>query len=153
MNTIIQTPTNGLANSLHFYKLIEFQLISESSPTIVTDGKVAIEINPDRYARAGVKLYASSWADSLEDLQKYTSVNKTDNGFLLSDASGVWIYLIEGESPVSALPSEKSTSVIGNCAGLSLETTDIERSLAIWKAVGFNNITGAIEQGWIACTN
>jgi|GEM_PF-6837606 len=40
MNTIIQTPTNGLPNSLKFYEQLEFEVVSESSPTIVTDGKV-----------------------------------------------------------------------------------------------------------------
>jgi hypothetical protein len=153
MNTIIQTPTNGLSNSLEYYTTLEFEVISEASPTIVTDGKVAIEINPDRYARAGVKLYASSWQSIIPELEKHTAVIKTDAGYLLSDPSGVWLYLNEGESPYSALPAEKSSSVLGNCAGLSLETTDIERSLAIWKIAGFDNITGAIEQGWVAATN
>ena len=153
MNTIIQTPTNGLPVSLEFYKQLEFNVISEASSTIVTDGKVAIEINPDRYARAGVKLYAPSWGDKITDLEKYTTVTKTNEGYLLSDPSGVWMYLIEGQSPVPGSPAEKSFSVLGNCAGLSLETTDIERSLSIWQTVGFDNITGAIEQGWIACTN
>jgi hypothetical protein len=153
MNTIMHTPTNGLSNSLRFYRQLEFEIISESTPTLVTDGKVAIEINPDRYARAGVKLFAPSWKEAISELQKYTAVSKTNEGYLLSDPSGVWMYLIEDKSPISAPPAEKSFSVLGNCAGLSLETTDIARSLAIWKTIGFDNITGAIEQGWIACTN
>jgi hypothetical protein len=106
MNTIIQTPTNGLVDSLDFYASLKFETVSGLSTNIVTDGKVAIEINPDRFARVGVKLYASSWNGLIPELQKLTAVSKTDAGHLLSDPSGVWLYLIEGDSPYFELPAE-----------------------------------------------
>ncbi len=152
-NTIIHTPANHLTESVSFYQKLEFEVLSASSPTLVSDGKVVIEINPDRYARAGVKMYAPSWEKMVPLLEEHTAVSKTDEGYLLSDLSGVWIYLVEGNNPHQSLLQEISTSVLGNCAGLSLETTDFVRSLAIWKILGFTKITGTIEQGWVSCQN
>ena len=44
MSTIVHTPTNNLEESLEFYKKLNYEVISADSPTLVTDGKVIIEI-------------------------------------------------------------------------------------------------------------
>lgn len=153
MKSYIHTPTNNLQKSLDFYRKLQFEVISESSPTLVTDGKALIEINPDRYARAGVKMYSDTWSDVIQEAEKLTAVSVIEKGHLLSDPSGVWIYLIDGKPPHIFLPAETSFSGLGNYAGISLETTDFSRSLAFWKLLGFTNITGSAEQGWVSCTN
>ena len=61
MNSIIQTPTPNLEQSLDFYKKLNFEKLPAASGNFVTDGKVVIEINPDGFARAGVKLFKNSW--------------------------------------------------------------------------------------------
>ncbi|MFT6358588.1 MAG: hypothetical protein ACJAYJ_002814 [Saprospiraceae bacterium] len=38
---------------------MQFRIIENEQLTLVTDGRVVIEINPDRFARAGVKNYQS----------------------------------------------------------------------------------------------
>ena len=138
---------------MEFYQNLQFEVISESSPTLVTDGKALIEINADRTARAGIKLFADNWAETLTELENYTEIMPIDDGYLLSDPSGTRIYLILGEPPYTFSESKEAFSILGNYAGISLETTDISRSIAIWKAIGFNKITGTIEQGWISCQN
>lgn len=153
MKTIIHTPTNDLDKSIAFYRKLRFKFISESSPTLVTDGKVMIELNPERYARAGVKIYADSWTSALHELGKLTAITDHNNGHLLSDPSGVRIYLEIGDPPHAFASSDESFSILGNNAGISLETTDISKSMAIWKLLGFTHISGKIEQGWISCTN
>ena len=45
MYTLLQTPTNDLRQSLDFYQRLQFQVLSEANPTLVTDGKALIEIN------------------------------------------------------------------------------------------------------------
>ncbi len=152
MNTIIQTPTNNIEESLDFYSKLDFQIISESDPCLVSDGKVCIEINPDRFARAGVKLYADSWTSEVEELEKQVNVLKVDGGYLLSDPSGTWIYLIEGQG-VAVESTGVPASVLGNCAGMSLETTDVQKALNIWQILGFSVTMGTLEQGWIALEN
>ncbi|HCR54865.1 MAG TPA: hypothetical protein DIW27_10645 [Cytophagales bacterium] len=152
MQSLIHTPTNQIQNSLEFYQKLEFKVLPDKTRTLVTDGKAVIEINPDRFARAGVKLYRKSWSKELTQLKKLTNIHNISEGFLLSDASNVWIYLMEGESKVKHKPAKTSFSVLGNYAGLSLETLDMERSVAIWKALGFE-INGSPGQGWVACKN
>lgn len=152
MQSLIQTPTNQLKNSLDFYQKLGFKVLSNKEQTIVTDGKAVIEINPDRFARAGVKLYKKKWTAEVTKLRKITTVHKTDKGFILSDASGVWIYLVEGILNVKHKPTKASFSVLGNYAGLSLESTAIATSVAVWKALGFKT-SGSPEQGWVACMN
>lgn len=153
MNTIIQTPTNQLQNSLDYYSKLGFSKIQLQNNTYVTDGKAIIEINPNRFARAGVKLYRNSWEQIAIKLQEITSVIKTDNGYILSDPSNCWIYLMEEASPVDTDLPEVSPSVLGNFAGVSLESVSIELSVQIWKLLGFSVSMGTIEQGWICLIN
>ncbi|GAB1444629.1 hypothetical protein MASR2M41_02440 [Flammeovirgaceae bacterium] len=152
MQSLVHTPTNQLKNSLEFYQKLGFKVIADKSKTIVTDGKTVIEINPDRYARAGVKLYKKTWTKEVAKLKKLTALHKTKEGFLLSDASGVCIYLVEGELKLKHKPAKTSFSVLGNYAGLTLESLDIVRSVEVWKVLGFE-ISGSPDQGWVACKN
>ncbi len=150
MQTFIHTPTNKIENSLEFYKKLNFELISEQALTLVTDGTVVIEINPDRYARAGVKLHKANWGNEVKKLEKLTAVTKTETGYFLSDTNGVWIYLIEGESEFNFDMSSVQASVLGNNMGLSLETTNFDKSSQIWQTVGFIKTE---EQGWVVFKN
>ncbi len=153
MKTIIHTPTNGLQNSLDFYAKLNFKTIPSDEMTLVSDGKAVIEINENRFARAGVKLFGASWEETVQKLEALASVIKIDDGYLLGDPSNVWIYLIEtDESPDFDL-SEISPSVLGNYAGLSLETTAMQNSLEIWQTLGFSKSMGSVEQGWIGLKN
>lgn len=148
MQTIIQTPTPNLQKSLDFYKRLNFTILSDENPTLVSDGKVIIEINPDRKARAALKLYNSDWSEIIDGLKEYSKVVTVENGYLLSDASGLWIYLLNGEIPEYDL-SNVSPSTLGNSMGMSLEVIDVERSLAIYSILGFKITMGGTEQGWM----
>lgn len=149
MISIIQTPSPNLNSSLDFYKRLNFQVLSENEPTLVTDGKTVIEINPNKYARAGIQLYKKSWTEEVEKLKEMTNVMTIDNGYLLSDPSNTWIYLMEGEPKVSIDLENIQPSTLGNFAGMSLETTDIQGSINLWKVLGFSKTMGGIEQGWV----
>ena len=152
MQSLIHTPTNQLENSLAFYEKLGFKTLADKEKTIITDGKVVIEINPDRFARAGIKLFKSKWTKEVTLLKKLTAVHQTKNGYVLGDPNGVWIYLVEELMKLKFKPSKESFSFLGNYAGLSLESTDNKRSVEVWKALGFQ-ASGSIEQGWVACTN
>lgn len=152
MQSLLHTPTNKLENSLTFYKKLGFKTVTAKERTIVTDGKAVIEINPERTARAGVKLFKSKWTKEVAKLKKLTAVHQTKNGYVLGDPNGVWIYLMEGVLKLKFKPSKESYSVLGNYAGLSVESTDIKKSMELWKALGFTT-SGSPEQGWVACTN
>ena len=153
MNSIIQTPTPNLKQSLDFYKKLNFSVVSEANPTIVTDGKAVIEINPTRVARAGIKLFQKDWKATVEALQKIVPVKSIDNGYILSDPSGSYIYLMERDEDPTYDFSKVEVSTIGNYAGVSVETPDIDKSVAIYKALGFSKIMGDISQGWVVYGN
>ena len=152
MQSLIHTPTNGLENSLTFYNKLGFKSLSNKERTIVTDGMVVIEINADRFARAGVKLFKTKWTKEVNKLKKLTTVHRTKTGYVLGDPNGVWIYLEEGLLKLKFKPAKESFSVLGNYAGISLESTDISKSVEVWKTLGFK-AKGSPEQGWVACTN
>src|SRR6056297_3134808 len=97
MKAILHTPTNALRNSLDFYSRLNYDVISAENPTIVSDGSVLIEINPDRFARPGVKLFQSSWLSEIEVLKNITVVYEIENGHLLNDGNGCWLYRMNGE--------------------------------------------------------
>lgn len=152
MTTIIHTPTTQLAHSMDFYKKLNFEVLSAENPSLVTDGKAIVEINPDRYARAGVKSFKESWKEEVAALEKLTAVTKIDKGYLLSDPCGIWIYLMEEEFEAATVSIEMENpcfGVPGNFMGLSLETTDMAASAAIWTALGFTQGMGDVDQGWV----
>lgn len=153
MRSIIQTPANNLESSLEFYSKLNFSIISEKDPTIVSDGKAFLEITTDKFTRAGIKLLSPSWEKIAAELQALTSVVKTENGYLLGDPSGMWISLIETSDTYDFKPADSSTSVLGNYAGISLETVGVDLSLGILKILGFMQVGGDANQGWITVNN
>ncbi len=150
MNTIIQTPTPNLNRSLAFYEQLGFTALENSN--CVTDGQVAVFINPDRFARAGIRLYRNNWSDTIPKLKLHGPVIETEQGYLLSDASGTWIYLIAGQSDLSNI-NTSSPSILGNYAGVSLEVIDMESALPLWQRLGFERAAGGVESGWLTLKN
>ena len=152
MNSLIQTPSGNLKESLNFYQKLNFKKVEDKDRTLVTDGKALIEINPHKFARAGFKFYKESWKEEVALLESMTKVQKTDEAYLLSDPSNCWIYLIEGNNKTTFAQAENISS-LGISSGISLETLDIERSIALWSILGFKKSMGDIEQGWVVYTN
>ena len=153
VSTIIQTPTNKVEQSFAFYQKLNYEVVSKENPALVSNGKVLIEINPDRYARAGVKMYKESWKEEVVELEKLTSIHQIDGGHLLNDLTGCWIYLMEGESPYGFSAKESSFGLTGNFMGLSLEATDIKKSFKIWEILGFSTTMGDPEKSFVAMAN
>ncbi len=153
MISLIHTPTPNLSQSLDFYQKLEFNVLSHEHPLLVSDGKAIIEINPDRYARAGVKVLCEDPSEVVNKLRGVTHVEEFDKECLLDDPSGVRIYLPKS-FPEFQLPTpQESFSRLGKFAGLSLETADMTKSSAIWRLLGFDKVSGSPDQGWISQTN
>jgi len=152
MKAIIHSPVNNIENSYSFYKKLGFTVISEEKPVLVTDGKIIIEINPDRLARAGIKLFKKSWTQEIEQLKSLTTVIKLPDGFLLYDPSGIAIYLVESDFSFKYSVADSSYSSLGNLAGLTLETGDISKSFIIYEILGFTKSMGAVDKGFVGLT-
>lgn len=152
MKTIIHTPTNKLKDSVDFYSKLQFKSLA-GKPILFSDGIAVIEVNPDRFARSGLKLFKASWAEEVSALKAITAVTEMPGGYLFSDPGGVWIYLVESEPVIKFKKTDNSFSVLGNFAGLSLETADIARAVRIFEILGFEKNNGSEEQGWISFVN
>lgn len=153
MQSIIITPTNSLKSSLDFYQKLNFTTVTHDSMNLVTDGKVIIEINEKRFTRAGVKLFQETWTAVVAVLKTKTKVIPIDNGYLINDGNGVFIYLIEVESGITIDMEKVEKSTLGNSMGVSIEAFDIEKTVEIWSILGFSQAMGSIEQGWVVYTN
>ncbi len=153
MTVIVHTPTNHLEQSLGFYKKLQYKNLTEENANILTDGHAIIEINPDRYARAGLKIYKQSWAKEIVALEKLTTVHKLAEGHLVNDFNGCWIYLMEGEMNPAPDLAGKSTGLTGNFQGMSLESSDMARSVEVWEALGFSIKMGTVENGFLLLDN
>ncbi len=154
MQTIIQTPTPNLEKSINFYKTLGFMNLSIKPNSVFSDGKCVIEINPDRYARVGVKLYRKKWdSNTIQKLRNITHVIEVKKGYKLCDASGTWIYLLNNNQGYNFNFASIQPSVLGNNAGISIETPNMEVSYDIWRLAGFAIQKGTIENGWVSLTN
>ncbi len=154
MRCHLQTATNKLEKSLEFYRQLDFKVLSSSNPALVTDGQFVMEINPDRFARACLKFYQKDWNKELEVLGKHTKINEYPAGHLLASPCGVPVILLTTESPITNKMKEalssKSFGLTGNFAGVSLESSDMKRSIAFWQVLGFEQTMGDPDQGWVA---
>ncbi len=146
--TVIHTPTSDLESSKDFYRRLEFKLLSQDDPTVFTDGKALIEINPDRHARAGVKIYLDDPSKTVSSLREFSEVLEIENGFLASDPNGVRVYYTDQQFGLEFEPKEESFGLTGNYAGLSIEAHDIEQTVRFWEAAGFEQKGGDLSQGW-----
>ena len=145
----IHTPTPNPDQSIDFYHRLGFRQISET-PILFTDGIALIEINPDRYARAGVKLYGERWHDHQALIELLTPVTKTSDGYLFADPSGVYVYWAEETPSIEFTPESQCFSTLGNFAGLSLETSDMQRSAVLYETLGWKVSGGSAEGGYLA---
>ncbi len=160
MKVIVHTPTNKLENSIDFYKKLGFKEIAKpvtfvraaGSPmesVLFTDGKMVIEVNSDRKARAGLKLYKKSWSAEITKLETLTKVHKTEEGYLLYDPSGIAIYLMESEFKIDFIPADSSFSHLGNYQGLTVESADITKAFALYEMLGFKKSMGDAAKGFV----
>ena len=78
MGAIVHTPTPDLDASRDFYRRLGFATQSSGPPSLVSDGAIIVEIDPDRFARAGIKLYGEGWTTVARSLAEITSVHKID---------------------------------------------------------------------------
>lgn len=116
---------------------------------IVSDGKAIIQINPDRYARAGIKLFSTDRKQLADELRKLTTVIKKEGGYLLTESAGIWISLVESDEPLDIQMSETCYSALGNYAGIRLETPCVELSEKILGLLGFMKD----DYGWLSFEN
>lgn len=149
MIPILQTPTGHLEKSIEFYTRMGFKRLPVKNRILFSEGRVLLEVNPDRMARAGIKLYKPDLKAEAALLSNETHVMEIDGGYLITDFCGVWIYLIEEECDLDKYLTNSSFTHAGNFAGLSLETVEYETEIRLWEILGFEYKGGGFDQGYI----
>ncbi|MEZ4720989.1 MAG: hypothetical protein R2813_03825 [Flavobacteriales bacterium] len=149
--SIIQTPTPSLETSKAYYQKLGFTEIHADQSVFFSDEKVVVEINPERFARPGIKLFSSDWKTSLQSIEGFCKPHSIDGGHIVSDPSGTWIYLMDGDGP--DFKNDAESSILGNYMGVSLEVVDMKAGHSFWAALGFEITMGSAEQGWVAMQN
>ncbi|MDB4438862.1 hypothetical protein N9176_01300 [bacterium] len=149
---IVETPTPNLLESIEFYIKLNFQVLQEDENAVVSDGSVVVLINSERTTRAGVKLYVQNKEAIINELQKENKFYGASKN-VFSEPSGMRITLVDQSKKPKYESSKNEPSLLGSFAGVSLETPDMEKSLKVWKALGFEVTMGDVEQGWVALSN
>ena len=108
-------------------------------------------IDHDRKMRAGICLLKESWEEEIASLRIFATVIQKEEDHFLVDSSGCWIRL-KSAKKIELSPTDKSC-ILGNFAGLSLETLDIKNSQKILSILGFKHSMGTAEQGWMSFTD
>lgn len=152
-NSIVSTPLNNLPSSLTFYQKLKFKSVDGPLKNLFSDGSFLLEINESPYARPSLKLYKENWANEISNLKSITKYISLENSILVAAPSGMWVYLIQNsENDCFHLPTN-CNSVLGNFAGVSVESIDIEASIRFWNLLGFKLNSGSSEQGWVSLNN
>ena len=147
MNAHLITPTADPTSSTDFYKRCGFSVVADADPTLVTDGQVLIEVDPARFARAGLKCFNVP-ASVTSELKKIATLHSIAGGHIAGDPNGVRVVLMDGPGPSVEL-SGKAASILGNFSGIGIETADMDRSLAFWTTLGYSIAMGTPGDGWI----
>ncbi len=152
MKIILQTPAPSLEKSIQFYSALKFSIISDSNQTYAQTNGLTIQINDNSFARLGVKLFAKGWETIIKELKLENLAFKTEEGFIINSPSGCRVYL-EKEKKISTTLTKTENTILGNFAGLSLETATLKQSISFWQAFGFSQTSGNPDQGWVALSN
>ena len=152
MTSHLITPVNSMDLSIDFYSKLNFKIIESDDRAFAISKGLTIEINPSRYIRPGIRFYNENWNDILPELRKITAITETTEGHLLSDLNGTWIYLSTPENNNLTIEESDIIPVLGNYAGLSFEMTDIDKTLSIYRCLGFKESAGSVDQGWMTIT-
>jgi len=148
MKLTLQTPTADRNQSIVFYEKLGFEIRTLGSKIVALDAQNCIEINPERTARVCIQLHQSNWNKTLLDLKSHTPIIKTKEGYLITDPNGIWIKLIEKILDEKAIRSN-SKSLLGNYAGVCIETLEVSKSYEFWNLLGFSSESKDFSKGWI----
>ena len=146
MKLTLQTPTADLNQSIVFYEKLGFEIQTLGSRIVALDAQNCIEINPERTARVCIQLHQSNWNKTLLDLKSHTPIIKTKEGYLITDLNGIWIKLIV-ETWNEKITTSNYKSLLGNSAGVCIETLEVSKSDEFWNWLGFSSESKDFSKG------
>jgi hypothetical protein len=151
-HTHLQSPTPSLALSEDFYSKLNFQAFVHEGNPFYSDGKSNILINPERTASAGMVIEVNNLAEfKSQSSRKKVHFEERKDELFLSCPSGIITHI---KAFKNKLPkAEEKPSVLGNAAGLTIESNDTNASVNFYRNIGFKITTGTAENGWLVMKN
>ncbi|MBD0400654.1 hypothetical protein [Flammeovirga sp. EKP202] len=148
MKTLIQTTFTSLEQTKLFYEKLNFQIHDYEDLLIANDGVIQISLTNKQFMRKGIVIYSDTLVEQIETVQNEFDVLENGDGYILSSPCGVWVYIYRGRGKEFLLNSTP-TSILGNYAGLSLESLNLDHSMQFWTELGFELQMGSVERGWL----
>jgi len=143
MKAIVVSPAQNLESSKNFYQKLGFQYENYKNHHYVGDGEFIIQLDSRPEARTGIAFYGN-------DVPKNTKmVNGVNTGV---DPNGVYVYVKQSRQ-YPTLQFKSNQSFLGNFAGISLESLNLESTIEFWTQYGYLITAGGPENGWIQMEN
>ena len=151
MQLFLQTCTPNIQLSKNYFSALDFELKDLEGYTIAYDQQMHIMIDHNRGGRKGLTLIKENWDKEIAKITPHLRVIQKENVYYFISPSGTR-FALRAEAKID-IPVTQSKCMLGNYAGVSIETLDIESSMAVMQALGFEHNSGSMEQGWVGYTD
>ncbi len=146
---IIVSPARSITKSSEFYLKLDFEILAYQNRHYAMSNGIKVELNTDSFSRPGLRFLVKSYQEAKDKLENYGPLHFSENEFILSDPSGIRIYISDKPDTADSKKPE-SNSILGNFAGVSIESTDMSKSLEFYTSLGFKTESGNPEAGWLS---
>lgn len=147
MNLCLTTPAPSPDRSAAFLTRLGFEP-SAGNARLMTDGAALIDVDPEPRARAGVRVWRASLAEAAGEALEHHGAVAFEGGKLVTAPSGVPVWVMDGAGP--DLDPGPRGALLGQFAGVSLETPSLSRSVAFWgDLLGVQVAAGGADKGWV----
>lgn len=141
MQFIYQTPTPNLSDSVAFFKKAGWEQVDHENQLIFRDKNQIVRINSGVHVRPGLVVFAS-------DEEKRPGIfQKVGEDWIASCPSNIWVYW---EKETREIPIGDQNSILGNPAGLTIETLNMTESLKFYTQLGFTVSGGDASHGFVS---
>lgn len=149
--TLLTSPSSNLTASKKYYTTLDFNVIEKKNKCYAIGKEVVIELNQTLYARKGLRLIRPE--ATLKDMLNNLPSIKIEDDHLIVSPEGCCIYVNSAPLLLAKKDFRTECSLLGNFQGISIECANIETSLEFWLKIGFKQVAGNAEAGWIALKN
>lgn len=147
LGNAVQLITNveNLEKSLQFYEDLGFSQIVDRNELIqITDGQILILLNPDKMNYTGLAYYSDDIEKRVEKFEEAgiefdAKIKKEGKLFLavLNEPNGLTFSLMNFDSNKIHKPKGKPITKCGMFGEISIETSDLNSSVAFYQKIGF----------------
>lgn len=134
---IINSAAQNINRVSAFYDKIGFKN-ALNNQIYVTDNQSVIKLNSSNSTRVCIELYTDNSPKIRELLMP--SIFEKDSSYVTSDPNGVLIDVFDiADYPNLTFPDNSDTSLLGNYAGIGIETLKMKESVDFYVMLGYNS--------------